>query len=341
MLFKSLLIVLGLLFLCFITDYMGLIYKAPLKVFALFSFYNLAGMFVLAVPVAVFISAILIFGRPKIYQNINPDKNYRFRYFLIAPFLGCLILCIGMCYFNFQLLPKANYKARIQYKEMRDYLGPSAVEKIMTYNGYWFEDEKNSRELQAINKEADIEYKFWYDNAFERLEIHGYILKKEKRVVDKLNNGVAFAEDDFEWLPVSGVETKEEMKDFIDRINDNSYKIYILHRLRDKIRFIYHRKVALTVSVMGLFLLGMFSGLVFYGNRTAGLLVVFLVFIFSALLYKIAGFLIYDSLSLSLFALWVPVCLVFMAALVLLPLAQKRYDGIIINSQQNYLMIDN
>jgi len=76
---------------------------------------NLAWMLVLAVPMAVLVATIMAFGK---YSSLRETVAMRssgisIYSMILPPFIGAILLCLGLIYFNNNVLPDANHRAKI------------------------------------------------------------------------------------------------------------------------------------------------------------------------------------------------------------------------------------
>jgi lipopolysaccharide export system permease protein len=106
----------------FIVQYIGRIFGKGLSFFTIieFVYLNLAWMFALAVPMAVLVAALMAFGRLSSDNEITILKTSGISlYKVIRPiFLIAVLLTIFMYWFNDQLLPEYNHRARLLFSSI-------------------------------------------------------------------------------------------------------------------------------------------------------------------------------------------------------------------------------
>ncbi|RQW05184.1 MAG: YjgP/YjgQ family permease [Calditrichaeota bacterium] len=106
----------------FIVQYIGKIFGKGLSLLTIFEFVylNLAWMFALAVPMAVLVASLMAFGRLSSDNEITILKTSGISlYKIIQPVLIItILLTIFMYWFNDQLLPEYNHKARLLFSSI-------------------------------------------------------------------------------------------------------------------------------------------------------------------------------------------------------------------------------
>jgi lipopolysaccharide export system permease protein len=106
----------------FIVQYIGRIFGKGLSFFTIleFVYLNLAWMFALAVPMSVLVAALMAFGRLSSDNEITILKTSGISlYKIIRPVLiSTILLTIFMYWFNDQLLPEYNHRARLLFSSI-------------------------------------------------------------------------------------------------------------------------------------------------------------------------------------------------------------------------------
>jgi lipopolysaccharide export system permease protein len=99
--------------------------------------YNLSYMVVLAVPMAVLVATLAVFGRISElgYYRVIKSSGISLTQLAWPVWLASLILVGGMMYFNNEILPESNYRAKALWYDIRQAKPGFALEPGVFYDG--------------------------------------------------------------------------------------------------------------------------------------------------------------------------------------------------------------
>jgi lipopolysaccharide export system permease protein len=161
----------------FIVQYIGRIFGKGLSLFTIleFVYLNLAWMFALAVPMSVLVAALMAFGRLSSDNEITILKTSGISlYKIIRPVLiSTILLTIFMYWFNDQLLPEYNHRARLLFSSISRKKPTLQLEQgiYMTLGKYSILIQEIERSLgREVVEKSDILGPDYSEDAADRLK---------------------------------------------------------------------------------------------------------------------------------------------------------------------------
>lgn len=161
----------------FIVQYIGRIFGKGLSFLTIleFIYLNLAWMFALAVPMSVLVAALMAFGRLSADNEITILKTSGISlYKIIRPILiSTILLTVFMYWFNDQLLPEYNHRARLLFSSISRKKPTLQLEQgiYMTLGNYSILIQEIERSLgREVVEKSDIVGPEFSEDAADRLK---------------------------------------------------------------------------------------------------------------------------------------------------------------------------
>lgn len=146
--------------------------------------YNLAYMLVLAVPMAVLISTLMVFGRLTETRAYAVAKSAGISFIRLAwpTFVVGIIVAGGMLYFNNVILPEANFRARNLWQDISRKKPAFDLQAGAFYQGL----NRYSILVQSVDSENDV---------LRDITIYDYTASNRQQAVIKARSGQVVAPD--------------------------------------------------------------------------------------------------------------------------------------------------
>lgn len=207
----------------------------PLLVIFELVVYNLAYMLVLAVPMAVLISNVMVFGRLTETRAYAVMKSAGISFIRVAwpTLLLGLMLTGGMMYFNHVILPEANFRARNLWQDIRKKKPAFDLQAGAFYHGL----NRYSILVQAVDGDADTMhditiYDYTASNRSQSVikaqrgkvvsdDFQPYVdLFLEQGEVHKYADAIGSSTERYEWLAFDRYRFRLDLSDFVFERSD-------------------------------------------------------------------------------------------------------------------------